>query len=94
MNNRENAWALEQAARYAEKLTEAKAENQKLKEQLELIQETLDQAKKEIQYLNKLNHTQQQYITKLENHTDSNPIKKETKIRTIADLKVVNEDAC
>ena len=62
---------------------------------MELIQETLNQAKKEIQYLNKLNHTQQQYITKLENRTDANPMRtKETKIRTLNNVKVVNEDAC
>lgn len=95
MNNRENAWALEQAARYAEKLAEVKAENQKLIEQMALMQETLTQAKKELQYLNKLNYTQQQYILKLEVQADLNPaIKKETKIRTIHSMKMANEDAC
>lgn len=95
MNNRENAWALEQATRYAEKLAEVKAENQKLIEQVALMQETLIQAKKELQYLNKLNHTQQQYIIKLEVQADLNPaIKKETRIRTINPIKMANEDAC
>lgn len=91
----DKVWALEQASRYAQKYTAAKEENQRICAQIITMQETLEQAKKEIQYLSKLANTQQRYIEKLEGRVISTTNKnKETTILTMNHLQVVKDDAC
>lgn len=97
MENMDKVWALEQASRYAQKYAEAKEENACILQQMKTIQETLAQARKEIQYLSKLANTQQQYIEKLEGRVASNTnqnYRKETTILTMSYLQVVKDDAC
>jgi DNA anti-recombination protein RmuC len=95
MENMDKVWALEQAARYAQKYAATKDENQRIAAQMIAIQEALDQAKKEIQYLSKLANTQQRYIEKLEGRASSTAGKhKETTILTMNYLQVVKDDAC
>ncbi len=93
MENTDKVWALEQAARYAQKYEKTKEENQKIQEQLFALQEALEQAQKEILYLSKLANTQQLYIEKLEGCQQAKPNNKGN-ILTINYLKVVKDDAC
>jgi len=95
MENMDKVWALEQASRYAQKYAEAKEENQRLAQQIKALQESLEQAKKEIGYLSKLSNTQQQYIEKLEEiiTPEEGAEHKETTVLTIYH-RSAKEDAC
>ena len=95
MENMDKLWALEQASRYAKKYAEAKDEIVRIEEQMQSMQETLEQARKEIQYLTKLANTQQRYIHKLEEKVVPDGTQhKETTILAINHLQVVKDDAC
>jgi len=95
MENMDKVWAMEQASRYAQKYAASKEENQRVLQQMKSIQEVLEQAKKEIQYLSKLANTQQRYIEKLEGRVGSTSSEhKETTILTMSYLQVVKDDAC